>query len=61
MKLDPIRKLGHSGLSFFQRLGRGNILFFNILRGSPALLLRPGLLIQQVYSVGVLSLLIIFV
>lgn len=61
MKLDSLRKFGRSGLSFFERLGRGNILFVNILMGIPALLLRPGLIIQQVFSVGVLSLLIIFV
>jgi len=61
VKLDSLRILGHSGLSFFQRLGRGSILFINILLGIPALLLRPGLIIQQVYSVGVLSLLIILV
>ena len=61
MNLDAIRKLGQSGLSFLQRLGRGNILFIYILMGIPALLLRLGLLIQQVYSVGVLSLLIIVV
>jgi len=61
MNLDSVRKLGQSGLDFFQRLGRGNILFINILMGIPALLPRFGLLIQQIYSVGVLSLVIIFV
>jgi phospholipid/cholesterol/gamma-HCH transport system permease protein len=61
MSLDSIRKLGQAGLSFFQRLGRGNILFVNILMGVPALIPRFGLLIQQTYSVGVLSLVIIFV
>ena len=61
MNLDAVRKLGRSGLSFLQRLGRGNILFIYILMGIPALLPRLGLLIQQVYSVGVLSLLIIVV
>lgn len=58
---ESIYRLGRSGLDFFQRLGRGNILFFNILLGLPGLLLRPALIIQQVYSVGVLSLLIILV
>lgn len=61
MSLDVIRRLGQSGLKFFQRLGRGNILLLHILLGIPALLPRLGLLIQQLYSVGVLSFLIIFV
>ena len=61
MSLDYIQKLGQSALNFFQRLGRGNILLINILMGIPALLPRIGLLIKQTYSVGVLSLVIIFV
>ncbi|MGD8783501.1 MAG: lipid asymmetry maintenance ABC transporter permease subunit MlaE [Thioalkalispiraceae bacterium] len=61
MNLEAIRRLGQTGLSFFQRLGRGNILLVNILSGIPALLPRFGLLVKQVYSVGVLSLVIIFV
>jgi len=56
-----IARLGRGGLDFFQRLGRGHILLFNILSGLHTLLLRFGLVIQQVYSVGVLSLLIILV
>ncbi|MEJ2360946.1 MAG: lipid asymmetry maintenance ABC transporter permease subunit MlaE [Gammaproteobacteria bacterium] len=59
--VDPVARLGRSGLDFFQRLGRAHILFFNILSGLHTLLLRFGLVIQQVYSVGVLSLLIILV
>lgn len=59
--IDIIARLGRSGLDFFQRLGRGHILFFNILGGLHSLILRFGLVIQQVYSVGVLSLLIILV
>jgi phospholipid/cholesterol/gamma-HCH transport system permease protein len=56
-----IQHLGKAGLSFFQRLGRGHILLFNILSGLHVLVPRLGLVIQQVYSVGVLSLLIIVV
>lgn len=59
--LGPLQLLGQKGLGFFQRLGRGHILFAHILGGLPYLLLRPGLLIQQLYSVGALSLLIIVV
>jgi phospholipid/cholesterol/gamma-HCH transport system permease protein len=59
--IDLIASLGRSGLEFFQRLGRAHILFFNILSGTHTLFLRFGLVLQQVYSVGVLSLLIILV
>ncbi len=59
--LGVFQHLGHSGLSFFQRLGRGHILFANIIAGLPSLIPRFGLVMQQIYSVGVLSLLIIFV
>lgn len=59
--IDLIQSLGHKCLDFFQRLGRGHILIFDVLKGVPALFLRPGLIIQQVFSVGVLSLIIIIV
>ena len=59
--IDLIARLGRSGLDFFQRLGRAHILLINILSGVHTLFLRFGLIIQQVFSVGVLSLLIIVV
>jgi len=59
--LDPLQRLGQTGIRFFERLGRGNVFLLQILAGLPALLLRPGLVIRQIYSVGVLTLLIILV
>jgi phospholipid/cholesterol/gamma-HCH transport system permease protein len=59
--LDVLQQLGRSGLGFFERLGRGHILFYYILTGIPSVLVRPRLLLQQTYSVGVLSMLIILV
>jgi phospholipid/cholesterol/gamma-HCH transport system permease protein len=56
-----LRHLGRSGLRFFERLGRGHLFLWQVLTGVPSLLPRPRLLIQQMYSVGVLSLLIIVV
>ena len=56
-----LRQLGRSGLSFFERLGRGHLFFVSILSGLPSLLPRGHLLMQQLFSVGVLSLLIILV
>jgi len=58
---DSLQLLGRKGLSFFQRLGRGHILFANILAGLPSLFPRFGLVIKQTYAVGVLSLVIIVV
>ena len=59
--LNSIQQLGHSGLTFFQRLGRACMLLARIIGGLPGMLLRFPLVIQQMYSVGVLSLLIILV
>jgi len=59
--LDFIQQLGRSGFDFFQRLGRASILFGHILAGVPSMILRFPLVIQQLYSVGVLSLLIVLV
>jgi phospholipid/cholesterol/gamma-HCH transport system permease protein len=59
--LNVLQQLGRSALGFFERLGRGHILFYYILLGIPSVLVRPRLLLQQLFSVGVLSLLIILV
>lgn len=56
-----LQGLGHWGLSFFERLGRGHIFIAQVVMGLPSLFLRFRLVIQQLYSVGVLSLLIIVV
>lgn len=58
---DWLGRLGRRGLSFFERLGRGHIFLAQVLVAVPHLLLRPRLVIQQLYSVGVLSLIIIVV
>lgn len=59
--LNFIQQLGHSGLTFFQRLGRAHMLLGHILMGIPGMLMRLPLIIQQMYFVGVLSFLIILV
>lgn len=56
-----LRYLGRSGLNFFERMGRANIFISHVLLGLPSLILRFRLVIQQLYVVGVLSLLIIIV
>jgi phospholipid/cholesterol/gamma-HCH transport system permease protein len=59
--LDQLQLLGQKGTGIFERLGRATLLFMHILAGIPGLLVRFRLVIQQVFSVGVLSLVIIVV
>lgn len=58
---DQLASLGRIGLGSLERLGRAHLLLVAILRGQLALLTRPALLLQQTYSVGVLSIVIIVV
>jgi len=59
--LKNIQLLGRWGLNFFERLGRGHLFLFQVLMGLYGAIRRPQLIVQQLYSVGVLSLLIIVV
>ncbi|MGV6859216.1 MAG: lipid asymmetry maintenance ABC transporter permease subunit MlaE [bacterium] len=59
--LDIFARLGSWALGAFQRVGRGVLFLLRMAAGIPAVILRPSLLIKEVYSVGVLSLLIIIV
>jgi phospholipid/cholesterol/gamma-HCH transport system permease protein len=59
--IESLARLGRSGLDSLERIGRAHLLLGGILAGSPSLLARLRLLLQQLYSVGVLSLLIIAV
>jgi phospholipid/cholesterol/gamma-HCH transport system permease protein len=59
--IDFIRGLGRWGLGTFERLGRASVFLSNILAGLPELFLRFSLVIQQLYSVGVLSVMIILI
>nr|VFK41572.1 MAG: phospholipid/cholesterol/gamma-HCH transport system permease protein [Candidatus Kentron sp. SD]VFK47630.1 MAG: phospholipid/cholesterol/gamma-HCH transport system permease protein [Candidatus Kentron sp. SD]VFK77713.1 MAG: phospholipid/cholesterol/gamma-HCH transport system permease protein [Candidatus Kentron sp. SD] len=61
MMLEPFRPVGQRTLAFFQRLGKRQLFLFHVLAGIPGLFLRPQLVIAQIWSVGVLSLLIILV
>jgi ABC transport permease subunit len=59
--LDQLAQLGRIGLGMLERLGRAHLLMLRILSGLSALLPRPRLLLQQLHSVGVLTVLIIAV
>jgi len=59
--LDQLQRLGATALGVAERLGRGHLFLWHVLGGFPALLPRFGLVINQLFSVGVLSLLIIAV
>lgn len=59
--IDRLQRIGRQGLGFFERLGRGHLFLLYVLLGIPSLLVRLRLVIAQIYSVGVLSLIIIVV
>ena len=59
--LDKLQSLGHKSLSSVQRLGRGHVFLLKVLPAMEGMLFRPSLLIRQMYSVGVRTLLIIVV
>ncbi len=53
--------IGHISLRFFSHLGRSMLLFFQTIGYFHKVLARPRLIIQQTFSVGVRSMLIIIV
>jgi phospholipid/cholesterol/gamma-HCH transport system permease protein len=58
---EKLQSLGHKSLSSMQRLGRGHVFLLKVLPAMEGMLFRPSLLIRQMYSVGVQTLLIIVV
>lgn len=59
--IDTIRRLGRWGLGVLERLGRAHLFLWQILTGIPQLFTRFSLVIQQLYSVGVLSTFLILI
>ena len=57
----PVVTLGRQALQFFERLGRSFMFLLQVLQGVPTLVLRPWLVIQQLFSVGVLTIIIVVV
>jgi phospholipid/cholesterol/gamma-HCH transport system permease protein len=59
MLIDLLQFLGRNTRTSFTKLGRGSRFLVQIISGSASVLLRPRLLLNQMFSVGVLSFLII--
>lgn len=59
--LDKLQSIGHKTLNRLAHIGRANLFFLHALMALPSLLWRPGLLINQLYAVGVLTLPVIIV
>jgi phospholipid/cholesterol/gamma-HCH transport system permease protein len=56
--LEAVAQLGRFALGFFERLGRAHLFVLQLVRALPVVPTRPRLLIDQVYAVGVMTLLI---
>lgn len=61
MLLEPVFRLGRVGVRSLQGLGRAGVMLYHALVGRPQLAKHFPLLIQQLYVVGVQSVLIILV
>ena len=59
--LESIQRLGQYTLESLEKLGRSTLFFVHVLAGFPDIFLRFRLLVAQVYSVGVLSIVIVSV
>jgi len=59
--IDRIQHIGAATLHSFRRLGRGGIFLLEVIASCTSLFMRPLLLIKQLYSVGVQTLIIIVV
>lgn len=59
--MNPISLLGRNTLSLIRTLGATVLFLFTILAQLPALLVRPRLIVRQMYFAGVLSVLIVAV
>ena len=59
--LDKLQRLGAAVIGSFRRLGRASIFFVEVMISCSSLFVRPLLLVRQMYSVGVQTLIIIVV
>ncbi len=59
--LNRLQKIGAATLHSFRRLGRGSVFLLEVIASCVSLFLRPLLVVKQLYSVGVQTLIIIIV
>ncbi len=59
--MNPLTNLGAAVLGAIERLGRASLFLYDVVAGSWTLVARSYLVVQQIYAVGVLTLLIILV
>ncbi len=59
--IDSIQHIGAATIGGFQRLGRAGIFLLQVIASCTSLLMKPRLLIRQMYSVGVQTLIIVVV
>lgn len=59
--LNAFAGIGRRALGSLERLGRSGMFLLRLLAALPAPFIRPGLILSEIYSVGVLSFLIISV
>ena len=57
--IEQLARLGRMGIGVLERVGRGHLLLIGILGGLWGVITRPRLLLNQLFAVGVLSVLII--
>ena len=56
-----LETLGQRSIGFFQRVGRSSLFLFRVFKSLPFAILRPWLVLQQLFSVGVLTIIIVLV
>jgi len=59
--LDQLARLGRVGIDALARIGRAHLLLFGMVAGLDEAVRRYGLLLAQIYNVGVLSIVIVVV
>lgn len=59
--LDNLQRLGRASIASVQKLGRSSLFLYYVVLGFADLVARPRLVVAQVWSVGLLSLVIILV
>ena len=59
--IDRIQHVGAATIHSFRRLGRGSVFLLEVIASCTSLFTRPRLLVKQLYSVGVQTLIIIIV